>query len=1196
MRVSCTIILFCGWAAATAAPGSGHGFIENKGQLRDQHGRAAEHVRLLWPTGRGVNVQVLDDGIRYDTYTLADGRARFHRMDLRFVGASPMARVEAEAPMEGRLHFVGRDGRQVRDAREFRAARIRDVYPGVDVHLRIDDTGGLKYDLVLRDGADLGRVRMRYSGFDGAEPGTDAVVFTVSGRTITERIPASWQGPRNQPVRIGYQVVGQRSGELELGLRRISRADGPLRGLLTVDPAVHFDWGTWFGGEGDDAVNAVDVDGVAMSYTTGRTAGLLTTVTAGPHQSEFAGGDADAFLMKVAPHGSRLFVTYFGGEGDDEGLGIDVDDYYRVRVVGRTTSLTGILADSTSQGWNAGGEDAFVARFDSTGHLVWSTCLGGSGDDRALAVRAMAEGNAIVCGVTLSPDLFDSLGIAPVQAYADSVDAFALWINDQGEVLKGTFLGGEGDDALVAVALFPNSTAYLAGHTRSTTGISDSTALGGPRDGWICAVDTGLAVLWSRYVGGTGDDAVCGIARRDSDLVACGHASEPEVPDSAAAPINGATDLMILRVGQAGDLDTLFLVGGPGIEHAVSVQSNSTGLYFVAVTAYGVVYPTYDPDLGAWDTLQMGAQAQVLCFLPNDSLIDARSIGGDADDVALAMAAYRSSAITVAGSTRSDWGIGSDGFQMSAPGQEDGFLARFITDFSAPCNGIGPPGGGCSPGGCAEWSSDWCGGTPPPFPHIYLCRGDTFTLCAQGGFLPFGHYWFWYADECGDPQRFLHLGGCITFVVQEAFRLWVRVEGPMSTSSCTGLDIRVEDYPVPLALAPAFVCHGDSVPLSGSGGHHHEWEGPQGFTAADAEAAASTEGLLGEAPFILTAFSEHGCAAQDTAVVDVVAVPAIAYAVTHATCHGGSDGAIAADSLSAALFAFTYPQQGASGPLLDALAAGAYIAVATDTLGCFRTDTLLVQEPAHPLDTVMVQNATCGQSNGALSAVLIPGAGDFTFTWLPDSLQGASIQGLPPGAYQLQLSNDLGCLYTAYAALSDTGSIIAWAVPDSVEVLFGDSVALAAYHAPYDAQASVAWTPDDGLSCADCAAPMASPLSTTLYTVTITSSLGCTSAASVRITVLPLPVPQLFLPTHFSPNGDGLNDSFGALGGTFVRMRLSIADRDGLEVFSGEGERPAWDGAIRGAPARTGVYRYTLIGEHADGSSEQVQGHITLIR
>ncbi|MFN3876158.1 MAG: hypothetical protein ACK4L7_09640, partial [Flavobacteriales bacterium] len=420
MRASLFAFLAATAAATALASGPRHGFIENKGQLRDQHGRAAKHVRLLWPTGRGVNVQVLDDGIRYDTYTLADGRARFHRMDLRFVGASPLARVEAEAPMEGRLHFVGRDGREVRDAREFRAARIHDVYPGVDVHLRIDDAGGLKYDLVLRDGADLGRVRMRYSGFDGAEPGTDAVAFTVSGRTITERIPASWQGPQNQPVRIGYQVVAQRAGEMELGLRRISRADGPLRGQLTVDPTVEFEWGTWFGGEGDDAVNAVDVDGVAMSYTTGRTAGLLTTVTAGPHQSEFAGGDADAFLMKVAPHGSRLFVTYFGGEGDDEGLGIDVDDYYRVRIVGRTTSLTGILADSAAQGWNAGGEDAFVARFDSTGHLVWSTCLGGSGDDRALAVRAMAEGSAIVCGVTLSPDLFDSLGIAPVQAYADS--------------------------------------------------------------------------------------------------------------------------------------------------------------------------------------------------------------------------------------------------------------------------------------------------------------------------------------------------------------------------------------------------------------------------------------------------------------------------------------------------------------------------------------------------------------------------------------------------------------------------------------------------------------------------------------------------------------------------------------------------------------------------------------------------------
>lgn len=314
--------------------------------------------------------------------------------------------------------------------------------------------------------------------------------------------------------------------------------------------------------------------------------------------------------------------------------------------------------------------------------------------------------------------------------------------------------------------------------------------------------------------------------------MACGYARPPELQDTIAPVINGAMDGLIVRVLIDGGIDILFHKGASGREPAVVVRSNAYGLYFVAAVVDSASSIYFDSDTGEYDTLLVGAQAQLLVFDPDDALLMERMFGGDGDDEVHALGAYRTSAVTMGGSTRSEWGVADGGFQMIPPGEEDGFLARFTTDFSAPCNGIGPPGGGCQPGGCSEWNSDCCGGNAPAFPHIYLCCGNTFTLCAQGGYLPFGHFWYWYADECGDPPQFLFLGDCYTFVVQDDFRLWVRAEGPLSTSSCTGLDIRVDDYPVATAEAPGFVCQGDSIPLNGSGGVSQLWEGPSGFSLA----------------------------------------------------------------------------------------------------------------------------------------------------------------------------------------------------------------------------------------------------------------------------------------------------------------------------------------------------------------------------
>src|SRR2546425_831350 len=122
-------------------------------------------------------------------------------------------------------------------------------------------------------------------------------------------------------------------------------------------------------------------------------------------QTNFAGGVYDAFVTKLSPDGStRLFSTYLGGSGDDEALRVVLDNAGNAYVVGLTASPDFPITNAF-QSALAGFNDAFVVELDATGtNLIYSTYLGGSGTDNGYGVALDSAGNAYVAGATGSGD------------------------------------------------------------------------------------------------------------------------------------------------------------------------------------------------------------------------------------------------------------------------------------------------------------------------------------------------------------------------------------------------------------------------------------------------------------------------------------------------------------------------------------------------------------------------------------------------------------------------------------------------------------------------------------------------------------------------------------------------------------------------------------------------------------------------
>lgn len=199
-----------------------------------------------------------------------------------------------------------------------------------------------------------------------------------------------------------------------------------------------------------------------------------------------------------------------------------------------------------------------------------------------------------------------------------------------------------------------------------------------------------------------------------------------------------------------------------------------------------------------------------------------------------------------------------------------------------------------------------------------------------------------------------------------------------------------------------------------------------------------------------------------------------------------------------------------------------------------------------------------------------------------------------PGLYRvrLQVSSAEGCL-------SDTATESITVYPQPVVNAGRDTVIKAG--TPVQLQGSVIpagiyqfnWTPSNSLSNGLIANPIAAPHAGTQYQLTVTDpQSGCFAQDEVTVTV----IAGLFIPTGFTPNGDGKNDTWAIPGlALYPGARVAVFNRDGQKVYeSNASAGNAWNGTYKGQPQPAGVYIYLVQWE--DGSKPLLKGTLALIR
>ena len=236
-------------------------------------------------------------------------------------------------------------------------------------------------------------------------------------------------------------------------------------------------YSTYLGGSLGDVGDSIKVDTSGNAYVAGYTFSSDFPVQ-NPVQGSNA-GTVNAFVTELDPTGATFtFSTYLGGSGDDRALGLALDSSGNVYIAGRSQSVDFPTTTGVVQGANAGQADAFVAKLNPSGPtVVYSTLLGGTGDDQGNGIAVDSSGNAFVAGFTNSSN-FPTY--SPVQAVlgisggsacgsAACADAFVSEVNPTGTgLVQSTYLGGSGADYGQAIALGPAGNPFVTGSTSSS--------------------------------------------------------------------------------------------------------------------------------------------------------------------------------------------------------------------------------------------------------------------------------------------------------------------------------------------------------------------------------------------------------------------------------------------------------------------------------------------------------------------------------------------------------------------------------------------------------------------------------------------------------------------------------------------------------------------------------------------------------
>ena len=602
---------------------------------------------------------------------LAQGQGNTPVLRMRLAGSRSRPRATALDELPGKTHYLtGRDPATWRtDVRQYGKVRYDGVYPGVDL-VYYGNQRQLEYDFILAPQAKPDQIRLSLQGVDrlSIDQDGDLVLGSVAvGLRLRKPVVYQTIAGRRREVEGAYRIGGGNQVGFAIGPYDVSQP-------LVIDPVLSY--AGYLGGGQDDYATAIAVDSSGNTYITGFTTSENFALR-NPLQSVLAAGGtvgADVFVTKLNPAGNAIeYSTYFGGSNDDIGLGLAVDTRGNAYVTGATRSTDLPLVQPVQSAFGGAGAlfktDAFVAKLNATGSaLIYSTYLGGTGDDGARGIAVDAAGNAYIAGVTSSTNFPVANALQPSSRGGTNfrADAFVSKLNAAGSALVySTYLGGAADDAATAIGIDASGNAYLTGLTYSRDfplagPIQRNNA--GSADIFVSKLSsTGSALTYSTYLGGTGDDLGTAIAL---DAQGSAHLTGTTGSSTNFPLLNGAQrnfgnrnrrglDAFVAKLNPLGSaLQYSTFLGGSGYDIGFAIAADLQGNTYIAGETDSVDFASAGALQSEAGGLRDGFVAKLL---PSGNAFEYRTLHGGSDqDSLMGIAVDPAGSVYLAGGSGSE--------------------------------------------------------------------------------------------------------------------------------------------------------------------------------------------------------------------------------------------------------------------------------------------------------------------------------------------------------------------------------------------------------------------------------------------------------------------------------------------------------------------------------------------------------------
>lgn len=954
--------------------------------------------------------------------------------------------------------------------------------------------------------------------------------------------------------------------------------------------------------------------------------------------------DSKAFVIDPL---IRSWGTFFGGSMPDETWYTTIDASGNVYATGDTQSLTNIATVGSHQvSYAFGTQDAFLAKFDSFGALIWCTYYGGDGSDYGNLCITDASGNVILSGSTTSTlsGVIATIG-SHQQTCGGGWDGYLALFNSSGVRQWGTYYGGSGNEWVIGCSKDASGTIYLAGSSLSTNNISTpgchQPSNAGGYDAFLAKFTNAGTRLWGTYYGGVSNDDgySCSVDASGNIYLIGQTLSNNNISTPGCHQViyggtsGGYGDGYIAKFDASGNRLWCTYYGGSGSDWMFNCAIDASGDLYISGTtstpSVGVISTPGSHQVnyggGNYDAflLKMNSNGirQWCTFYGGTGLEDNNWCDVDANGnpyltgssnstgsgVISTPCAYQQNyaggqldAYLVKFNSAGNrlWGTyyGGAGIEEWSTCSTDGIGNVYITGRTSSTSSLVFASAGCHQSAFGGNSFDgyiakFDGCIPIAAPNttdpssLTVCYNKSTVLTTS---LTCGINWF---NTPVGGSSLLNGSMFTTPSLSSTTTYYIEESSCGNSSSRTAVTVTVlPTQTFVIAATQTAICNGSSATLTPLSVSNYTWQANSSLNITSPTMAivnpASTQTYY-------ISGDNGGCSGTGSIVIQVVPVPTLGISnPQNFLCAGKIIGLSATG-------ANTYSWQPATGlssqtgSMVTASPSSniTYTVFGSNVVGnlsCSSQQTMGVYIVPYANATISNSVTICLGS----AAKLIAGGGSI-YTWWP-------IENMDnPNASEVNVTSAATQVYTVNVSsnglCSTTKTVLVQVNPvPTVDAGIDKSFNInEPIHIAAAGSGTISWTEGANIYCKNCPYTQVFPTSNTCYTARSINEFGCIATDQVCITVTK--EHAMYIPSCFTPNHDGLNDEFKVFGDGISLINFTIYNRWGQVMYFSESEQPAWDGKYKGEDCPEGVYIYRFLYKTLAGDKFYKAGNITLI-